>query len=109
MTELDELTETERFKLLVCRGGCQIHADTMNCDGPVQAAHIISKQALKRHGHADKLWDVRNGIAACYRAHRRSDAALARFPATLFSSEFWEFADEVNLRWLVEKQYGRQQ
>ena len=72
----------------------------------MQAAHIIPKQSLKRHGHADKVWDPRNGIGACYKAHRRSDAGLARFPVAYLPDKFWEFADEVGLRYLAEKLYG---
>lgn len=97
------------FKLTVTRQGCQIHDNIADCELPVQAAHIISQQALRRHGHGDKLWDTRNAIGACYRAHRRSDAALERFPVERLSESFWEFADEVGLRWLAEKQYGRKE
>ena len=98
--------EALKFKLAVTRGGCQIHDDPRDCEPPVQAAHIIGKQALRRHGHGDKVWDTRNAIGACYRAHRRSDAALERFGQEHLSEDFWEFADEVGLRWLAEKQYG---
>ena len=97
------------FKIQVTRLGCRIHDDPLDCEYPIQAAHIIPKQALKRHGHGDKLWDARNGLGACYRAHRRSDAALERFPLELLSDDFWAFADEVGLRWLAERLYGRKE
>jgi hypothetical protein len=101
--------EALMFKLAVTKNGCQIHDDPLDCEPPVQAAHLLSQQALRRHGHADKLYDTRNAIGACYRAHRRSDAALERFPVEYLPSEFWEFADEVGLRWLAERIYGERE
>ena len=97
------------FAIAACRDGCQIHDDPLDCEGPVQAAHIIPKQSLKRHGHADKIWDPRNGIGACYKAHRRSDAGLQRFPVAYLPAQFWEFAEEVNLSYLAEKLYGKRE
>lgn len=104
-----EQTDALAFKLIVTCRGCQIHDDPLDCEPPIQAAHILSKQALRRHGHGDKLWDTRNGLGACYRAHRRSDAALERFPVEHLPDAFWEFADEVGLRYLAEKHYGRKE
>ena len=102
---MPELSPSENFFLTATAKGCRIHDDPMDCEMPVQAAHIIPKQSLKRHGHGDKVWDTRNGLGACYRAHRRSDAALERFPAHLLDDDFWRFADEVGLRYLAERLY----
>lgn len=104
---MDELTETELFFVLATQHGCQVHDDSLDCDGPVQAAHVISKQTLKRHGHGDKVWDPRNAIGACYKAHRRSDAGLERFPRRVFGPEVFEFAEEVGLSWMLDKLYPR--
>ena len=101
----DQLSETERFFVVATRAGCQIHDDPLDCDGPVQAAHIIPKQSLKRHGHEDKVWDTRNAVGACYKAHRRSDAGIERFPRRVFTPEVYEFADEVGLGYLLDKLY----
>jgi hypothetical protein len=97
------------FRNAVVAHGCQIHDDPLDCEPPVQAAHVIPKQTLKRHGRAAWLWDTRNGIGACYRAHRRSDAALERFPVEYLPAGFWDFADEVGLRWYAERIYGKEQ
>lgn len=97
---------SELFHRTVTAKGCRIHDDPLDCEYPIQAAHIISRQSLRRHGHGDKVWDVRNGLGACYKAHRRSDAALQRFPAELLDDDFWAFAGEVGLSWLAERIYG---
>ena len=101
-----ELELALAFKLIVTRPGCQIHDDPVDCEGPIQAAHLIPKQALRRRGFSPEvIWDPRNGIAACYCAHRRSDAGLERFPSSRLPVEAWAFAEEVGLGWMLEKLY----
>jgi hypothetical protein len=99
---------SHRFWRIVTSRGCQIHDDPLDCEGPVQAAHLIPKQALRKRHLYGYVWDPRNGIGACYKAHRRSDAALERFPARCISSEAREFAAEVELTWMLERLYGGQ-
>lgn len=93
------------WKLAVTENGCDIHDNPVDCEWPVQACHIIPKQALRKHGFGDRIWDVRNGIGACYKAHRRSDAGIERFPREKLPAAVWEFADELGLRWMVEALY----
>ena len=101
-----ELELALAFKLIVTCPGCQIHDDPVDCEGPIQAAHLIPKQALRRRGFSPEvIWDPRNGIAACRRAHCRSDAGLERFPSSRLPVEAWAFAEEVGLGWMLEKLY----
>ena len=93
------------WKLAVTEQGCDFHDNPADCEMPVQAAHVISQQTLRRHGHADKLWDVRNGVSACYRAHRRSDSGVERFPREKLPAAVFEFADELGLRWVLDRLY----
>lgn len=102
----DEMEQALAFKLTVIGRGCEIHDDPLDCELPIQACHVIPKQSLRRRGLYEHVYDPRNGVAACYRAHRRSDAGIERFPVETFSREFWQFADELDLTWLVEKLYG---
>ena len=82
------------FKLGTIVRGCEVHR-SLRCE-MIQAAHVIPKQALRRRGfEPEVVYDTRNGIGACYAAHRRSDAGLERFPVECFRDETWEFADEV--------------
>lgn len=100
------MSDPKTFRVVVAARGCEIHDDPLDCEYPIQCAHILSQQALRRHGKAEHLWDTRNGLCACYRAHRRSDAAVERFPLRVLSADFWAFADEVGLTWLAERIYG---
>jgi len=94
------------FKLTHWRSGCQVHENRSLCEGNVQAAHLIPKQALRRRGLHEYVWDPRNGIGACERAHRRSDSGLERFPVEVIPESAWEFARELGLEWYLEKLYG---
>ena len=95
------------FKLSTVVRGCEVH-DSLRCEN-IQAAHVIPKQPLRKRGYgAEVVYDTRNGLGACYEAHRRSDAGLERFPVSVIRDETWEFADELDLRWMVEKLYGVQ-
>lgn len=101
-----ELEQALAFKLIVIARGCEVHDDLADCDGPVQAAHVISKQTLRRRGLHQHVYDPRNGIGACYKAHRRSDNAVERFPVDRVPVAAWEFAHELGLDYLLERLYG---
>ena len=94
------------FKLVVTKRGCEIHDDTSLCEPPIQAAHLIPQQTLRKEGFSEHLWDPRNGVGACYRAHRRSDAAVERFPVERIPEAAWQFAEELGLTWKLERLYG---
>ena len=107
------ICEPAEWKRRVCMHGCQIHDDWGDCDPPLQAAHIIPQQSLKRRGLHSLLWDTRNGIGACYGAHRasdrsvvRSDGSSARFPRERIPLEAEAFAQEIGLDWMLDKLYG---
>jgi len=101
-----EMEQALAFKLIVTARGCQVHDDPLDCDGPVQAAHLIPKQALRRRKFYEHVYDPRNGIGACYKAHRRSDAGIERFPAAYIPTGAWEFAEELGVDWMLERLYG---
>jgi len=87
--------------------GCMFHDDPADCEPPVQAAHVIGRQTLRRHGLSGHAWDRRNRVFACYRAHRRSDLAVERFPVDRLPESVWEFAADTGLLWWLERIYGR--
>lgn len=100
------LVDPETWFLMVTAGGCEMHDDPAECEGLVQGCHVIPRMTLRRYGHADRLWDVRNGLGACYKAHRRSDAGLERFPVDRLPAAVWDFADELGLTWKLVALYG---
>lgn len=107
--DMGDLPEPLRWKIEVCAAGCQIHDHPRECVGPVQGAHLISQQALKKRGLEAHLWDRRNGIAVCEKAHMRNDAAIERFPAARIPAEAWEFAAWLGLTYLLERTYGKRE
>jgi hypothetical protein len=68
----------------------------------VQGAHIVPQDKLKRWGMHDRLWDIRNGLGLCRFHHARHDYAVQRCPRRLLPVEAFEFADEINARWVLE-------
>lgn len=95
------------WKQRVTMHGCQIHDDPAECEPPLQGAHVLPQQALKRRGLHAHLWDTRNGVGSCYRAHRRSDGALERFPREKIPPQADEFAQEHGLGWMLDNLYPR--
>jgi len=99
----------EAFKRIVTRNGCQIHDDPLDCEYPIQACHLIPKSALKKRGLKEYFWDPRNALGACYKAHRRSDAGLERFPVERIPDAAWDFATELGLDYMLENLYGKRE
>lgn len=102
----EQLTQALAFKLAFHGQLCMVHDDPAECELPLQVAHVIPKQALRRRRLDEYVYDARNGILVCYRAHRRSDAGLERFPVDRLPDSVWEFAAELGLEWYVERLYG---
>ncbi len=75
------------------------------CDGRVQGHHLISKQALKKRGLEIHLWDTRNRLPVCERRHDLHTRRIEPLPRSLIPVEAWAFADEVGLRWWLERFY----
>jgi hypothetical protein len=95
-----------RFAVLHEFGGRCILADLHDCDGELDPAHIIPKQTLRKLGLPEVVvFDHRNGVAACRKAHRRNDTGLERFPRELLPPSAFEFAKQHKLEHLIEKLY----
>ena len=75
----------------------------------MQPHHVVSKQALKRRHLYKLLWDVRNGVCLCERCHRRHEARIAPVPYELLPPQCIEFAQQINLLWLLEQRYPKKQ
>ena len=103
------IVEPAEWKRRVALHGCFWHSDRADCDGPVQGCHVIPQQTLRRHGHRESLWDVRNGVGACERAHRRHDNHQERWPRERLPGYVLEFAEELGLGWYMERFYPREE
>lgn len=105
--DLGDLPEPLRWKIEVCAAGCQIHDDPDDCEGVVQACHLVPAQTLRRNGLEAHLYDRRNGLGACLLAHTESDSGKRRFPVEKIPVEAWEFAAWLKLTYVLERLYGK--
>jgi hypothetical protein len=87
---------------------CQFHDDPADCDGQLECAHIIPKQTLRRNDLREFVWDPRNAILVCNKAHRRNDLMGKKFPREIFPEGFDAFIEETGMGWKLERLgYGR--
>lgn len=97
---------SEAFKVAVSQMPC-IRAGVFDheCDGPMQAMHVVPKQTLKRRGLEHLLWEIANGVNGCKRAHTRHDGKVDLIPRTWLPFEAFQFArrhslvDAVHRHW----------
>lgn len=90
------------WKRRVCIRGCVM--EHFHC-GDLQAHHILTQQQLRKHGLKHLLWDTRNGLPLCDRAHDRHHSAHERIPRDLLPAGALQFAEEVGLMHLIERYY----
>lgn len=103
------------WKAAVCRGGCIMcsafpvpptlregrRADFRRVEGH----HVLAKRHLKREGFAGRLWDTRNGMGLCAYHHARHEARMQPVPYDLIPEGAFEFALELGLDWILEREY----
>jgi hypothetical protein len=104
-----DLWRSFKQEVLARDGGCVLrNQDEHECEGDVQACHVVPKQRLKRYGFdAQVIYDPRSAIAGCEKAHRRNDRAFDRFPIEFLPREVHDFYEELGLRFALERIYPR--
>lgn len=92
------------------------------CEGVVQAHHVLRSQFIRdyieeqvllgrlsrlecEHLERTLLWDLRNGLAVCYRTHRRHHNRIEPIPRQFVPQAAWEFAEEIGLARRLEADY----
>jgi hypothetical protein len=70
-----------------------------------EAHHILYQQELRKHGHSDLLWDLRNRLVVEYRKHERHHSGAEPIKMSELSLENVQFAEELGLYWLLVKHY----
>jgi hypothetical protein len=84
--------------------GCVVHHD---CEGQLQAHHVVTQQHLRKRGLSAWRWDRRIGLTVCERAHRRHHSARQRIPFDSLPLEVVRFvAGTLGLDWYLEKFYA---
>jgi hypothetical protein len=86
-------------------GGCVMRL-VHECEGELQACHVIPKQALKRRGLSDLIWLPQSAFCGCEKAHRRSDSGRERVPRSLLPARCIRFAERLGLSHLIDRLYG---
>lgn len=107
--------------------GCQVCSVIgEECDGVVQGHHVVYQQFISRwvdaHAHENDLaalekadllrrllWDVRNGMGLCSRAHRRHHNRSQPIPLYLVPIGALAFAAEIGLAHRIEALYPAEQ
>lgn len=97
-----------RFKTLViaCDGGCIVHGDSGDCEGVLQAHHVVTQQQLRQHGFAALLWDPNNGATVCEKAHERHTKALERIPRDRLPARCLRFAAQHGFESVLDRYYA---
>jgi hypothetical protein len=100
--------ERESFKrrVLALDGyECQAHRFPTDCEGDLEAHHVITQQQLRHAARHDLLWDPRNGMTVCELAHRRHTRAIQRISIGRLPARCIEFAAAHRFERLISRYY----
>jgi hypothetical protein len=113
---LDEMLAKRYWRAEVTRGGCvmckafpltpQQRAGREAQIRRVEGHHVLAKRHLRNNGEGHRLWDTRNGIGLCTYHHHRHEHWMQRVPYGLIPDGALEFADEVDLLPLLDREYA---
>ena len=95
-----------RVAVLAADGGC-IAAGKFGdeCEGEVQAHHVITQQQLRHYGLDELLWDPANGAAVCELHHRRHHNRRQPLLLEFLPARCLVFAAKQELGWIIERYY----
>ena len=80
--------------------------DDRPCEGPIQRAHWLDKQVLKRRAPDLDIWDRRLWRPVCERHHNLVDRRLLDVPRDLVPESVEELAAGYDLGWWLDRRYG---
>lgn len=93
---------------------CAVTGRRASATDPMEAHHPLPREYLRRMARergmgaeerARLLWDPRNRMAVLRSVHDRHTRAFERIPAKALTEANWEFAREVGLERVLERQY----
>lgn len=84
---------------------CVFHDLPEDCDGDLQAHHVVTQQQLRKAGRHDLLWDPSNGATVCEKAHRRHTLAVARLPYRVLPARCIAFARRHGFEDILSRYY----
>lgn len=95
-----------RVAVLATDGVCVAAREGSECEGDLQAHHVVTQQQLRRHGLDELLWDPDNGAAVCERHHRRHHSGREPIWRDYLPTRCLAFAERVGLVWLIDRYYA---
>jgi hypothetical protein len=103
----DEKAARQHFKLMVhvLDLRCLVHDDEHDCVGDRQAHHVVTQQQLRDAFRDDLLWDWRNGMTVCERAHSRHTKAVERIGLSRVPDRCVAFAEEHGFGHVLARYY----
>lgn len=73
------------------------------CETPLQAAHVVPAQVLRRLGLAEMVYEPRNAVPACKRLHERHDLCVEKIPRAWLPADCLHWAEENGLSHELER------
>jgi hypothetical protein len=108
-------TASEAFYVATTRGGeCAVGAGHVTPTNPLQAHHVTPQEKIREYARTlgagrlvlrRLLWDKRNGLPLCRRCHDLHTRAVTRVPLKLVPAGAVDFARELELDYLLERNY----
>jgi len=82
-------------------GPCVVCGATRNIDGH----HAVPRGSLVRHGKSEYVMDKRNRVPLCRFHHEQHHSRTVPLRRDLLPASVFEFAEEVELGWLLDRIY----
>lgn len=92
------------FKLVVCADDCLVESQG-GCEPPLDAAHVVPAQTLRKLGLDHLVYDPLNGIALCRRHHTRHDGCVEKIPRHVLPARCFAWADAHGLTEALERHW----
>lgn len=114
---IDEKLAKRYWRMAVIRGGCvmcrafPLEPHERIGREPelrrIEGHHVLAKRHLRNEGYGGRFWDTRNGMALCSYHHARHERWMQRVPFDLVPDSAVEFAIELGLLPLLEREHRR--
>lgn len=82
---------------------CVVHHE---CEGELQAHHVVTQQHLRKRGLGEWAWDRRIGVTVCELAHCRHHSARERIHVDVLPAEVVKYVESLGLGWYLERYYA---
>jgi hypothetical protein len=95
-----------RYTYAVRPGECWLaQFDGRACEGRMDPAHLVSKQALKRAKCEVDLWDETVWVPACRFHHGQFDNHRLTVPREALPASLIALCERIELDWWIDRRY----